>query len=49
MHCTYALGVYCNYSYEEIYQDPQGRTEEFGERGVQYEFDEGAGQEMSLR
>ena len=26
----------------------QGRTEEFGERGVQYEFDEGAGQEMMV-
>ena len=26
----------------------QGRTEEFGEGGVQYEFDEGAGQEVTL-
>ena len=26
----------------------QGWTEEFGEGGVQYEFDEGAGQEVTL-
>ena len=26
----------------------QGRTEEFGEGGVRYEIDEGAGQEVTL-
>ena len=31
-----------------LYAPKQGRTEEFGEGGAQYEFDEGTGQEVTV-